>query len=72
MATAERNILMEQRNEAKRKASKAREGAEAAEALAAAKLEEIFDAESTLESEKARATKLREAEAGPCTIYVST
>ena len=63
VATAERTLLTTAREEATRRLSEARAGVTAAEATAAAKTEEISDAEATLEGERARATERREAEA---------
>ena len=63
VATTERDLMVERKEEAKRKLSEARAGAEAADVLVATKSEEIADAESTLESERERATERREAEA---------
>lgn len=63
VAGTERDLLVARKEEAKRKLGEARAGAEAADALVETKSEEIADAESTLESERERATERREAEA---------
>ena len=63
VAATERDLLVKQKEDAKRKLEEATAGAEAAEQLAASKTREIGEAEATLASEKARATERREAEA---------
>jgi structural maintenance of chromosome 4 len=62
VSTAERDLLLSQKEEAKQKLEDAKTGAETAARLAAAKSEEILEAEQTLVAEKARAVERREAE----------
>lgn len=63
VAVTERDLLATQKEDAKARFEEAKAGADAASALAKSKTEEIADAESTLESERARAVERREAEA---------
>ena len=63
VAVTERDLLATQKEDAKARFEEAKAGADAASALAKSKTEEITDAESTLESERARAVERREAEA---------